>query len=369
MKIISTYTSARTAAAVSHRTLFALFLESAKLRFSSPGRLGFTEYLDLALYRSDWYGAETKEAFAGWRLIRKIENSGVVNGTAWRVFGADKLTFSQICQSAGIPVPTIFALYTCGHREVGSIYKARTAQDLVKHLSNQGIAVAFLKPVQGIYGRGAHILELREEDRLTLSVKSSNGVKEMHVGSYQEYLVAIAGRHAQVLCQEVLQPHPALAELTGGGISGVRCGIVKKDDVATCYMAVLKVNNGANVTDNFEHGESGNLLANIDLKTGRVDRVLSNTGLLAIEIQKHPLTRMPILDFHVPFWHEIVSMAMRVVEVFPGIRLAGVDIGITPAGPVVFEINTPGDFDLLQLAARKGVLSIEEVRELCKSLL
>ena len=38
------------------------------------------------------------------------------------------------------------------------------------------------------------------------------------------------------------------------------------------------------------------------------------------------------------------------------------DIGITPAGPVLIEINTGGGFDLPQLASGEGFLT-DEVRD------
>ena len=56
------------------------------------------------------------------------------------------------------------------------------------------------------------------------------------------------------------------------------------------------------------------------------------------------------------------------VQTLHGIRLAGVDIAVTDRGPVALEINTPGDFDLLQIASRRGVLADPDIAALVATL-
>ena len=56
----------------------------------------------------------------------------------------------------------------------------------------------------------------------------------------------------------------ALVALAGDRVSGIRVGVALGKGSPEFYRAVLKVNRGDRITDNFDHGRSGNLLADVD---------------------------------------------------------------------------------------------------------
>ena len=57
-------------------------------------------------------------------------------------------------------------------------------------------------------------------------------------------------------------------------------------------------------------------------------------------------------------------MATDMIDTLAEVGLAGVDVAITENGPVVLEVNLPGDFDLLQISSRRGVLSNPDILRL-----
>jgi hypothetical protein len=127
---------------------------------------------------------------------------------------------------------------------------------------------------------------------------------------------------------------------------------------------VLKVNRGDRITDNFDHGRSGNLLADIDVRSGKLRCVVSGVGLEAAALETHPVTGHSFADFLVPLWDTVVDTCLRLAYALPRMRLLGIDVAVTDAGPVVLEVNYPGDFDLLQIAARRGVMAEDSFRRL-----
>jgi hypothetical protein len=201
-------------------------------------------------------------------------------------------------------------------------------------------------------------------------VRTSSEEKGFSVSEYKAYLDEAPAPHNSFIFQNLLTPHESLAEVSGRSLSGIRIGVVKSESGnVQIYSAVLKLNAGENISDNFEHGMSGNLLANIDLRSGRIDRVIAGAGPNMREISVHPTTNSPLIGLRVPDWQEACEASCRVVALFPKLRLVGVDVALTAGGPTVLEINTPGDFDLLQIASRRGVLDNPEFFRQVQSLL
>ena len=176
-------------------------------------------------------------------------------------------------------------------------------------------------------------------------------------------------RYGGCVVQRVLEPHPHLATLCGSGLSGVRVGVARSASTSETYRAVIKLNRGDLITDNFEHGMSGNFLGHVNTDTGRIERVVAGTGLEMEELDYHPGTGQPFRDFKVPDWDEIKRITIALGAALPGLPLIGIDVIPSNNGPVVLEINTPGDFDLLQFAARRGVLAEPSMKELFKDLI
>ena len=363
-KATNLYQSLTEAARLSGRTRASIVRDLRHIRGGSKYHLGMTEYFDLGLFRREWYAASALRDFAGWRLIGLIQKTSNVNSQPWRIFGNDKLAMYQLCQANGLPVPTSVAYLSRAARHASGLSVYQDPEALLDELIECGHDTLFAKPVNGRYGGDAHVLTLTELPQGQVDVTTSAGTQQLSRVAYAGKLRKHLDDYPGMLFQVCLQPDPVVAELGGGSLSGLRVGIVKRNDRARSFATVFKVNLGGNITDNFEHGYSGNLLANIDLETGTVNRVIQGYGAAASEITVHPVTGQRILGFQVPGWDRVVQLSSQAVEMLPGIRLTGVDIALTDRGPVLLEINLPGDFDLLQLASRRGVLADPDIKAL-----
>jgi hypothetical protein len=336
------------------------FSEILDLRFSANCWLGMSEYYDFGLFNERYAQAERRQ-FGGWRLIRHFNTR--LKSPTWDVFGDDKVVFLIYARAVGVPVPDTIAVVTGHRRSTGPLRNVWERDSLAELLGDASLYPLFVKPVASWYGRGARLAEslLSGQGRVKMS-----GEEAIELASFVDYCQELgnSARYKGCIIQRVLRPHRALAALAGNRVSGIRVGIAWGNGAPEVYRAVLKVNRGDRITDNFDHGRSGNLLADVNVRTGKLTRVVSGVGLKAASLHAHPVTGHSFAEFEIPLWDTVVETCLRLAYALPRMRLLGVDVAVTDAGPVVLEVNYPGDFDLLQIAAQRGVMAEESFRRL-----
>jgi hypothetical protein len=65
------------------------------------------------------------------------------------------------------------------------------------------------------------------------------------------------------------------------------------------------------------------------------------------------------VGLQLPMWQSIRELNERVARIFSPVAYSSLDIGLTPRGPVVVEVNSGGSFDLIQMASDRGFLQPE----------
>ena len=351
-KLAKLVRDARIAASRSGRSVVAILLEAIELRVTG-NQLGTGEYLDLALYQND-LTREQKKRFAGYRFVGYCEENHHINSPSWGAVAQDKLFFYSYARAIGIPMPKLFAVYCPRHRTVQSDITFVDTPDGLHQLLRDCRQPLFAKPIESKYGRGARRI-LPCEDNSEVLRDSQRG--ELPLSELvKELVAAVAAEEYQgYLFQHVLEPHADLRRLAGPMVSGMRIGILNRHAGPEIYRGVLKINRGDSATDNFEHGLSGNLLGDIDIKTGTVSHAITGSGFSLQSIETHPTTNATLPGFQIPYWPEVTKLAHQIGSSLPELRVIGADIVVTPEGPVALEVNLPGDFDLLQIASRRGV--------------
>lgn len=339
--------SFRRAAAESGRSIPALFKEFLQLRFS-VGRMGLTEYFDFRLFMDD-LNLEEKRAFGGRRAQIVLEEILVDDYSEF--ISRDKPTTYSIFRDCGFPIPAIRALYAT-HRPSKAYQCLRSVNDLSAYLKNPANLPVYLKPSCGSYGRGnTLIVGVREDDLL---MGDASVVK---LRKFCDSLQTFNG--LGWILQEPLHADPKIAALCGDKISGVRIHTFHTANGPRIHRAIWKINIGSKDSDNFHHGGSGNMLAQIDVETGRIERVIAGIGFGQKINPVHPVTGTPLRGFILPHWSEIRRLALDATLAFPGYLCPGWDIAVCEDGPRLLEVNSFGDIDLSQHAFRKGFIDAE----------
>jgi glutathione synthase/RimK-type ligase-like ATP-grasp enzyme len=335
----------RLAAAGHGKSPLAQAVEIWRLR-RGPGKLRPDEYYAFGLYDDRRFSFEDKVCFLGRAVQERIIRQ--CNATPWWLLAHDKLVFYALLQGQGLPVPVTRAVYH-PTRRLGTATALATRAALAAHLRADMIYPCFAKPATGIRSIGVAALEAYDSaaDRLILKGRQALAV-EAFVSELERYLAD------GYLFQEMLRPHPELAAVVGPRLSTVRLILLLEDAGASVLHALWKIPVGDNPADNF--WRPGNLLAALDARSGRVIRVQQGTGPEQLELENHPNTGGRLQSVTIADWPALVELALQAATVFPGLRMQAWDIAPTDRGPVLVEVNIGGDFNLPQLAHRRGLM-------------
>ncbi len=306
-----------------------------------PGQITEHEYYYYRLWETKY-----PETFAG-REIRFKAND-ICNSKSWLASASNKLLFYIILNGADIPYPNIKALVHSAW-EFPNTLAIKSFSDLLEFLYSPSNYPFFAKPVYGSHGLGAISAEKLTDGQIHLN----DGSKLTPIQLIESFPFGKG-----YIIQKLLKPDFKFSELNSETIYTCRLLILntlKSDSEGKAlgpiiHRGALKIATGQNVADNF--WLPGNLLASVDVKTGKIKRAILNTenGLVFDPIQCGYLK-----DFKIPGWEDACSLAIRAASVFSGLRLQSWDIAITNEGPVALELNCTGDFNLLQLGQEKGV--------------
>ncbi|NEO89121.1 MAG: hypothetical protein F6K56_02145 [Moorea sp. SIO3G5] len=335
------------AANVSQRPILEIALEALRLRFSYP-YLDLSEYLDFKLYLNDLTFSE-KAAFCGHRMQSTLIE--IVVDEYSKFMAIDKVTMYFLFRASGFPTPEIHAIYRS--RRPSVLLNIATPQDLEDYLRKPGSLPIYFKRSSGSYGHGNTLADHLNGDMLHLGTGSSEPLRDFCCS------LDDGGTLGWIL-QEPLTAHSEIAEISGTEkISSIRIHTILLDSGPQIMKAIFKVNVGNLDCDNFDHGKTGNLLGAVDIKTGKIFRIISGTGLDQIENPLHPKTGRNLIGFELPYWNKVVELVLEAHLAFPGYLCPGWDVAICETGPTILELNYFGDLKLSQHAYRRGFIDPE----------
>lgn len=327
---------------------------------SMGGQCGISDYYWYKLYDESYQAGRGAADFLGWRLEQSF--SAALNPRHAVLPAWDKLAFMALATSAGLPVAPLRAYY---HRAkvLGAAHGEHltTPEAVGAFLRTPGHFPLFAKPAFSQQGKGSDYLS--EYDRASDSLVMLNGATIPVDTFLRRLTVSIDPRYRRpesgFVFQPPLLPSPEIRALTNwSAICGVRVICLNGPEGARPITALWKVAVPPNHVDNFSMGKYGNLLASVDVHTGRVTRTL--TGFWPnTEIQlNHPLTGATLEGFQVPGWHKVLEACQQGGATFPLMRVHHWDFALTDTGPVILELNDLGMTIGPQIHGR-GLLTVE----------
>lgn len=202
------------------------------------------------------------------------------------------------------------------------------ANDLIANQSGKLV----LKGSKGQTGTEVEII-------LCKDLTSKELIKTMKKGKYD-------------LVEEYVIQHPDLMKLSPSGLNTVRIFTQLNDNGEVDFLgARLRIS----VNSYVDNMAAGNLAAPINLETGVVEGPGVYSDITKKDEEYHPVTRIKIIGFQVPFWKETMDLAKRAALHLPENRSVGWDIGITKEGPELIEGNHNWCKLLWQLPVKRGL--------------
>ncbi|MET0116126.1 MAG: sugar-transfer associated ATP-grasp domain-containing protein [Sedimenticola sp.] len=320
------------------------FYDILRLRFDR-GKLGIKEYYLYGLYNDKKFSYIQKRQFVGWR--QRFEFQELFNNRTWYGTSTDKILSYLIFSSLNFPLPELKAVFSQRKRYTGQHHIISDKPGLAKFFSNSESFPCFCKPVHGWHGRGVMGLTAYDTNSDTLFL--SDGTELTLDGFYSKV------ENEEYIFQQFLTPHPEIEAKCGKRLCTLRIWMYA--DASACRMirSTWKVAVGSNMSDNIQHGESGNLSGPIDKDNGKVLALYYRNGLELVEKEKHPDTGEVLTGFTLPCWNATKELCENASRSLPEIRLQAWDIALTKDGPVIVELSVPGDIDGPQLTEKRGL--------------
>lgn len=336
----------REASGLSHTAIASAFARLAR----GPGKLSFQDFIRLRLFDRAISASAPPSEFVGQRRNRDI--CVTVNYRHdWFGLMSDKVALSAYLASYGLPTIPVAAIYA---PELGAgappVLSSRDA--LERFLTAPGNFPLFGKPVEGFQSLGSIAMRHWQSEQRELETMDGRRIPIGQIVSEIE-----SHYRSGYIFQALKSPHPRIRNLCGERLASVRVLTVLTDAGPKVTRACWKIPAGGNMADNY--WRPGNLLAQIDLDTGRVLRVTSGAGLEMILHERHPDTGTLLTGFEIPHWDELKRLALLGARVMRHMPLIGWDIAPAESGPVIVEMNETPDFFLVQFADRRGILDAE----------
>ena len=292
-----------------------------------------------------------RRAFLGGRAITALNaalNPALPKGTPSIL--VDKLACHARFTAAGLPQARILAVAAREAPTTGEDWLRSSAATL-EFLNRTDVLPCFGKPVHGRHSLGAVAIMARTEDgRLLLGngreVDPAALVEEIWRDFDQGYMF-----------QVLVRPHRDLAALFGPVIGSIRIVTVNKGDGPELLYAVQRAPAAGAMVDS-STGKLGTYAA-VDLRSGQVIRAQDRRQMGATDLANNALTgaRWPGADL--PEFSSTVQIALAAHAAFPECGIAGSDLFVSDAGPVISEINVNPDHAAYQTGHARGFLNPE----------
>lgn len=146
----------------------------------------------------------------------------------------------------------------------------------------------------------------------------------------------------QFLVEECIVQHDKLNELFKNSVNTLRIVTAIKNGTTTVMFRSIRIGNGDNVVDNFNHGGMYSIINQYGVISKPAIDKKSNI------YKVHPYTGTKIEGFEIPFFDEAINLCIEASKVVPEVGLVGWDVAITPNGPILVEGNNFPGYDIYQ---------------------
>lgn len=277
-----------------------------------------------------------------------------------RLLADDKIKFFEHCSAHGIATANIVALITKSDPNGSTIPHVLAPAELEKLLVP---GEYFVKPSNGSHGKGTFSLSV------TPSGPRWSGGNSGSFADLARYCDAALQFTRALIVQPKLSNHHVIKNITQSkGLSTIRVVTIRKAGQIEVIAGAVRIVVGESDVDNFSHGASGNLVAGVDVESGKMITSIgskSKTWPAMKDVPVHPQSGASIMGVQLPYWPEVLELVKRAHASITGLHTVGWDVAILETGPVIVEANWRYDIDILQVAYKKGFKPVIDEKLVC----
>lgn len=257
-----------------------------------------------------------------------------VNPLPIQIIYTDKHACDLVCRGLALPIPDLL-----GVLDPGRGYREQL-QEIFSRVDDERVII---KPVRGHAGLGVHVA-VRSGSEIRL-IAADGSIADLPATPTQEKFVV----------QRMLAQVSPVASIAPNSINTVRVvTLLTRDSTVLLVAASMRFGVGRSLIDNWS---AGGVAVGVDTDSGTLmETAFDKRGK---RYQAHPESGCVFRGFQIPHWPAVITLSERVQRGLPFNRLLGLDIALTPHGPVLIEINP--DTDLVFQEQTSGPLFQDKI--------
>lgn len=170
-----------------------------------------------------------------------------------------------------------------------------------------------LKPVDGTFGQGVRIIKCSDY------INNPERIIEEYPSG--------------VLAEELILQHDEFSKLHPESVNTIRIYSICYGNDVVVFHPWLRIGKGKSVIDNASAGGIG---AALDGSTGRIISAGDKSGH---RYESHPDTHVPLIDYKIPYYEELIETVKRLALVNNKLHYAGWDMALSKDGWELVEGN------------------------------
>jgi hypothetical protein len=243
----------------------------------------------------------------------------------------DKELTYRVLESYKVNQPVLLLQYKKGvfYNVAKDIISEEEVEQIIANTSAEKL---FLKPTQGLGGRGIVVFNKKEKyvDGKGNIISAAHIVKT--IGTEEDYIL-----------QEGLKQHELLNAIYPKSVNTFRIMTSLENGRTKILYTMLRMGQGGNQLDN---ASQAGLVCKINPETGAFNSV-GHTGL-GRTLDKHPDTGFIFDGYVFPQWKAVRDFIITTAQKIDSIKFIGWDIAFTETGPAVIEMNAGAGLEYLQ---------------------
>jgi len=229
----------------------------------------------------------------------------------------DKLITVQFLKGYKIPMPA-----TYGVINPYEDFK----MELLKIFNETGDHKLIIKPILGHAGLG-----------ITIATKINNAIK-IFGKDVDTDIDNFSIKEPSIVQQVVLQSEK-IAKISSSSVNTIRVvTLYTKLKEVLVISSTMRFGVEKAVVDNWS---AGGIAVGVDHNTGRLKKTAYDKK--GNRYLSHPISGEIFENFQIPYWNEVLDIAINVQKIFLFYKLIGVDVAITEDGPILIEVNANPD--------------------------
>lgn len=296
-------------------------------------RLGPMLYYEARLW-SPRYAMKQKMRFMNSEQFRR--RVAELNPSAYQKFSQHKVAEKAILTLLGVPTPRFLGFFHAIEGSTAGFAPLTTPDELARMLADSpGRRICF-KLTQGWGGAGFVAAEVLRSAG-TVELRNLAGTEAPC--TVEEFVSRHLDRNNGMLIEEYLEQHEVMRALNPSSVNTLRMWVKQTGSDVELLGVIARIGRAGAVVDN---AGQGGFIVQVDAEAGTLGDVLI-PGVIPDRSTRHPDSGLVLTGIRIPYWPECVALAKRSLLVFPHARFTGLDLAISPKGPVIIELNLEPD--------------------------